>query len=1108
MLMTNNAKGNSTSSFSVTTNPTLVIGLGGSGGQVVARIKKLIEQSYTDKGVNVSHLINYLVLDSDKFENLQGVPQEYLDNSDGNEFFMLSSFNPRNAFLHYYNNESKSSEDLRKWFPKEEGVNILQDKFVDNGASRQRLTGRFFFYHNRSAVRDKLRSKIAQCLKGNPGINKDTSRLRVVIVSSSCGGTGSSAFLDLLYMIKLELMDRETYATIEAAIMLPQMFIDAASQKNAILRTYLKANAYAFFRELDFIMKNPNSFNELAMDSISQNRNEPYPKGKGLPADSLSPLDFIYLLGEGVTRGFGNFGSLRDLYDFTARSIFYTQFEASVFRSVQSKISNTESLMNGEQIHGRPTRYAALGFAEIRYPGELMLKYFEFVAEKHFIDCAFIGEKYPGRPDHVKERALSLRALIAENVEKPLNKMLTKEASKALDRLDEQSDYFDNSGKKVDFSNDFNLPFQSAERALKFGISGMDSLLNDVMDTYFNVFTATIDQETNSLSDSNGLSFLLDVLNDVNDKIEDDQVKIEGEIRNRIEPKIQRALLGITGGSESNPSETVSKITKKNKTAPADLREYFSNIHEWVTSSLNQHKKILVVELLSRLVGKKGNDPVPRVFNSATKSFEPGAQTERSILDKRTDSISRLIGVLAEKSSLLDPDAELRRYLDVVGKAPTTIYLPSFSLSEFTASSENFKNVRDTFGFSNEGNDPALQKLRQKFLRKITSLLSSPETDGGLGLLVTELLSFGLSDWYTDTQNIVKHFVNQSLKDHYSKDIIPLLEESGKKEELLDLLHKSSEIAAKISMNKYTNEQDKLKIQKLHFFGGPEMVKENDTFKPEKADFFTTKSDRLVETRITGIIPFWIFQGITSLENDYYNRDDFDSNLPHLDHRFNNGELDEIDPFGGAHGKNPLDVYLKMQALSLILSGDSNPFDTIKFDKEAIAMTELEPTFIYQVTSKLDRYYGVNAIAWNIDWSSGSPVLTPASNKPVMISDEKLTSSIRRAELVKRYRKENAVLSSHTALLEEFFETENNIRILRKGIMSMREIYLSALKRTRETEMFDIALNQRKTRRTPIQETLLLNEEFYTKCCRRLGKIVENYDSLIGDDGEDGPVVV
>jgi hypothetical protein len=1091
-------------SFTIDSNPTLLIGLGGAGGQVVARVKKLIEEAYSGTKSNVNNLVNYLVIDADRFDRLKGIPQEYLDNRNGSEFLMISGFNPREAFRSYWHGDS--NEDMQRWFP-EDQIDLLRDHLVDDGASRSRPVGRFYLYHNRDRVRQKLSQKVQECLAGNPNMIKDTTRLRAIFICSCCGGTGSSTFLDMLYMLLLDLKKTGLAdPMVEAVVMLPQLFISTATTQQPALEPYLKANAYAFFREVDYVLKNHDAFNEFAMDSISENRNAPPPRGNGLPEHMSSPLNTMYLLGEGIPEGgFGNFRNLGDLYDFASRAVFYTQFENRVYGDVQSKVSNAEALVQPENKYGRPTRYASLGFSEIRYPGELFLKFYELKAEKDFIECAAIGEKYPGITDDIRKRSDALRAEIADKIEKPLERMLQEEVDKAMNRMADTDSFFEEGGRRIDWGSDLRVAFPSAQHSIESGISRMDYALNDRLEDLCRVFSSLIDQETNSLSDSNGLFFLQEVLKSLNDCLEDSQTATDLEKRD-LDGKADELRQQVLGGDENNPAAALGSIKKGNRHAVDLLKAYLDNLHSWVSQTLRSHKLRLRLELLRRLVGEKGKDHVPMVYNVGNGRFEPGTQSAKSILDKRTDDIARTIGTLREMSSKLNPEMAMRDYMDIVGKSPTTSFIPAFDLNNLSEKSESTAVYRRAFGFSGEGNDPDLQKLRRKFLGVILTELRAPVETGGLGFEITGILSAGSSEWYPDLRKKVSQHVSRELKGAFTRDVLPLIDESGRRDSYFEMLHKNSNIAARISRERYTNQQDTRRIQELHFLGGPKSLEDNKKIVPDGGStFFETLPDRLVETRLVGIIPFWIFKGISCLERDYYNRDDIKDNLPHVDMRFNIGELDIRDPFG-VEMKNPAEVFLKMQALS---NEKDDPEITellsslIVYDDDGM-LNKLPNSFIVQERSRLAHNYGINAIGWNAVQKGEKFTLSPTSESPVRIYDKTLSSEVDRKDVLRQYRKQNAILMNHIFLLDGILEkSPTALRALHRAVTAARSKYMKELANATGQEIYSIAVNQKKSARTAEQRVMLSNVEFYQQSCRILAQVKRDYEEKLGQEAPD-----
>lgn len=228
--------------------PTLVIGLGGTGFQVIKRLKKLFAKRYD----NINLPIRYLIIDTDL--------KSFLDESvENNEKCQLR-----------FNEGVKSTLDWAyknpnfNWLPK--NPPLIPDFFTatDQGAGLMRPIGRLYLCKNAKLVYDtinaakndlvdlyKILTDIGSTFLDNIGKHK------VYIVGSLAGGTGCGTFLDVSVMLS-KIFNRDNTNLI-GMFTLESCYDDKLSS-DLDAQNRSKANCYAALKELEFYMssiKNP-----------------------------------------------------------------------------------------------------------------------------------------------------------------------------------------------------------------------------------------------------------------------------------------------------------------------------------------------------------------------------------------------------------------------------------------------------------------------------------------------------------------------------------------------------------------------------------------------------------------------------------------------------------------------------------------------------------------------------------------------------------------------------------------------------------------------------------------------------------------------------------
>lgn len=223
--------------------PTLVIGLGGTGKEVVL----LLKARFLENLGQVPEILRFLVLDTTlATEEVQGdlgervylspIEFQYLGNIDANDIV---------ENLHKF-------PFIAEWFPK-----ILRPGVIDRGAAMVRAIGRLALFWRVQEVVGALDAAIRNLmalanipLTLQPGALTQEQGISIFIVSSLCGGTGGGMFLDMAYLAQdvLRQVGLLGVSKVVGALVLPGAFPRAADQYN------LQANAYAALKELDYLM--------------------------------------------------------------------------------------------------------------------------------------------------------------------------------------------------------------------------------------------------------------------------------------------------------------------------------------------------------------------------------------------------------------------------------------------------------------------------------------------------------------------------------------------------------------------------------------------------------------------------------------------------------------------------------------------------------------------------------------------------------------------------------------------------------------------------------------------------------------------------------------
>lgn len=318
--------------------PTLFIALGGTGAQVLWRIRRRIINnlwgSGTGQSVRIENLTEFpfaefLQIDLSAFETEQGKAEKN-DILSNKIKFKESERLVKKLDL---NNYIKSEEALdcypliREWFPlSRKTINELNID-PEKGAGQIRALSRLFFFDKyqeiKSAIRTKCDSLLDNVKSGKAqkrlGLNVQTGALKIVVVASTAGGTGSGSFLDLGYLSTIIGNDVANQGvTTNLVLLLPSGYKGAG-----LTRT--EANTYAALMELETCMRQGSRYiRQWAQGEIPRN----------MPN---SPYSDVYLIDTTNLAG-AKTGEVTDLYDMVADTLF-EDYSTSVFANRKRSVS-------------------------------------------------------------------------------------------------------------------------------------------------------------------------------------------------------------------------------------------------------------------------------------------------------------------------------------------------------------------------------------------------------------------------------------------------------------------------------------------------------------------------------------------------------------------------------------------------------------------------------------------------------------------------------------------------------------------------------------------------------------------------------------------------
>lgn len=217
---------------------TVLLGIGGTGSKIVNNV--VVELKEHDIPVGTPEVV-CAVLDTNDNDRKKLEQTEV-----GTPIIATSKEQKITEYVKMY-----ASHGVKEWLPLS---STLMEHNMKNGASQFRIKSRLAFYDtmNTASMIKELEDQLDKVFTQRMG-----EEVRVMVVSSISGGTGSGMFIQLGLWLRKFFDDKGCAASIRGMFLLPDVFIgtlkDMADDNFEKGKNY--ANAYAAIRELNAITK-------------------------------------------------------------------------------------------------------------------------------------------------------------------------------------------------------------------------------------------------------------------------------------------------------------------------------------------------------------------------------------------------------------------------------------------------------------------------------------------------------------------------------------------------------------------------------------------------------------------------------------------------------------------------------------------------------------------------------------------------------------------------------------------------------------------------------------------------------------------------------------
>ncbi|NKB71913.1 MAG: hypothetical protein GKR89_32965 [Candidatus Latescibacteria bacterium] len=350
----------------VNIRPTLLIGLGGTGKEVLMRLRRMFYEKYRRSGLPV---MEYLWFDTDI--NNVNINKEEPDFLDSNIAFTAQEKIDGRVLTEQLNEYRKTKgayPHIWEWFPSE--LDNLPSDSITMGAGQIRPFGRLSFFHHyhelNEAIAGKIRSittaeRKSQTEEEFPGYIVEGDAPEIVLVSSIGGGTGSGCFIDAGFLCKAI----HPTAMRTAFLVMPSIFDEKVGVDG---KEAVHANGFAALKELEYFMQPHFEPSEGGGGNFTSHR---FTWGGRDHDIEAPPFSTVYLVDRENMVG-EHVGEFTDTFQMIAEFLLLdfdrTSFSANK-RSVRSNLSQYLQQMatfeNGHFKQYFPCGYGSFGLSQI-----------------------------------------------------------------------------------------------------------------------------------------------------------------------------------------------------------------------------------------------------------------------------------------------------------------------------------------------------------------------------------------------------------------------------------------------------------------------------------------------------------------------------------------------------------------------------------------------------------------------------------------------------------------------------------------------------------------------------------------------------------------------
>jgi hypothetical protein len=382
------------------------IGLGGAGVYTAGHLKaKLLFEGYNGDEDELGRDCQFIFVDTDD-DAVNTLNREYRvrfrggkDLIAGVERVDLGLVNPYATYwMAKGKPENLRTEDEKQFLSwvDEKGSRQFMDQPLRNGAGANRQQGRVAVWDRFDEIRRKIGAalNVLQDIQNIDDYNRAYPAF--YILSGTCGGTGSSAFLDVAYILDQEFKIKyPTFGApvLRAVLFMPQWYIGAYRAKSASDLTIhdYHCNAYAFFDELKVLLKDRWIEDDgTKFSKVAAVRSMEYEKLE-LGKRKWPIFNFAFCIDYATEYGFTM--SDQEMYRNTAELLYYWHLGSASATTI-SGMDDEKKEFPGTLPGRHVPAFFTIGYRALKFPEELMREYFERRFPYELFHYGLLGKDY------------------------------------------------------------------------------------------------------------------------------------------------------------------------------------------------------------------------------------------------------------------------------------------------------------------------------------------------------------------------------------------------------------------------------------------------------------------------------------------------------------------------------------------------------------------------------------------------------------------------------------------------------------------------------------------------------------------------------------------